>query len=493
MKMKFISLWGLAMMLTTTTFAQEKTILESTQFSGVKAVSGTTIYLVQSDSSKVTVSPADFDADNIKLIVKDGVLKIESGGAGKNVKIIVYSPEFKSLEATGASNIKIEGNINGADLKIINNGASDISGEINFNKLTVQSTGASDLKLKGNADTMDINISGASDFKAFELKNIIAIVHASGASDVQINTDSALYGKISGASSIKFLKEPTINEIESSGGSTESTSPQTTWIEVEEEYSVEELGDTTKIRINDKEIVIIEKDGETKVLRREADSKKSSKKAKFKGNWVGLEFGVNGLLTPDFKLTMPAEYNYMELSYPKSTNFNLNFFQQSVPIFGRKFGLVTGMGLQWNNYRFSNNSTTLTTDSNEIGGYFNQTIGRTYEKSKLTAMYLTVPLLFEFQTNKNHESNSFHISAGVIGALKINAHTKQVYSFDGSGTNKPKTWDDFYIQPFKLDATMRIGWGPLNIYTTYGLTPLFREGKGPELYPFTFGLILPFS
>jgi hypothetical protein len=81
---------------------------------------------------------------------------------------------------------------------------------------------------------------------------------------------------------------------------------------------------------------------------------------------------------------------------------------------------------------------------------------------------------------------------GVIGGVRLGSHTKNVYSSNG-GNHKPKSYDDFDLQPFKLDATARIGWGPLNIYANYSLIEMFRNDRSPELYPFTIGLILPFS
>ena len=48
----------------------------------------------------------------------------------------------------------------------------------------------------------------------------------------------------------------------------------------------------------------------------------------------------------------------------------------------------------------------------------------------------------------------------------------------------------FYMNPFKLDAIAKIGWGVLNLYATYSLTPMFQKNKGPELYPFAIGISL---
>lgn len=123
--------------------------------------------------------------------------------------------------------------------------------------------------------------------------------------------------------------------------------------------------------------------------------------------------------------------------------------------------------------------------------------------------YLEVPVLLEFQTNRYRKTNSFHITAGMVFGLRIISHTKRyvndlnkefllvdlgtgetVLTGRSSGDNKPKKWDDFHLNPFKADATVRIGWGWVNLFGTYSITTLFREDKGPELYPFSVGLTL---
>lgn len=474
--------------------AQEKIILNTGKFSGIKSTSGIDIYLVQSDSNTISVSPEDFNIENLKISVKNEIATITASGKIKDdVKIIVRAPEFKFIELGGATDVKTEGVISGDFISINNSGASDAKLGLNYIKVKIKSSGASDVKLTGKVDSLYGSFSGASDLKAFDVDNVYAKIKASGASDVQLNTDSLIVANISGASSIKYKKEPAHKEISASGGAINEV-PRTTWVEANgKEFSVEEGEDTTKIKFNNNEIIVIEDGENTRVLKRKIEPTKSKRKPKFKGNFAGLEFGVNGYMAPNFSLDLPAEHEFLELNYVKSYNFNINFFQQSINLIGNKFGLVTGMGVQWYNYRFYQKNTILTSDSGYIDGYYDQTSGLSYTKSKLTSSYLVVPLLLEFQTNGKHKSNSFHISAGVIGAVRLSSHTKQVYNFNGTGKNKPKVYDEYFLQPFRLDATARIGWGPLNIYANYALTEMFRKGRGPELYPFSIGLVLPFS
>jgi hypothetical protein len=473
--------------------AQNYNVVKTRAFTGIKASSGVNICLVQSDST-FGYSVEGLDILAVKLSVKNKVAHISvSGGMKNHQKVVIFSPEYTFINVSGATDVKSKGKLSGDEIAIYNSGASDVNLILEYKKIRIKASGASDVYLTGYADSLYADMSGASDLSAFDLVTVYSKVKAGGASDVAVNTDSTLVADISGASSIKYKKEPAHKEIHASGA-VSSGEPETTWVEVNgNEFSVEEGEDTVRIKFNNNELIVIEDGDNTRVLKRRIEPVHNKKKRRFRGNWAGLEFGVNGYLSPGFSLDVPKEYNFLELNYAKSINFSLNFFQQSINLINNRFGLVTGMGVQWFNYKFYNKNTVLVPDSGKIAGYFDKTPGRSYVKSKLTSSYLVVPLIFEYQTNREHGKSSFHISAGVVGGVRLASHTKQVFNFNGDGKNKPKVHDEFYLQPFKADLTARIGWGPINLFANYALTEMFRKDRGPELYPFTVGFVLPFG
>ncbi len=438
------------------------------------------IILVNSDSCSIIISSSEFNPNKFSYSVKDEVLSFDIDGVKNlSIEMEISSPDFKELIIEGASDVTSKSRIEGEALYLQLSGASSVELDVDYNILTAKLSGASDATITGFADSIYVNTSGASDFNSFDTKTIYASVKANGASDVKINPDSSIVADISGSSSMRYKSDPSHKSI----GENESV-----WVGINDHsVYVSENEDTIRVNIGggDTEIIISE-DGSPNIKH------KRKKNNRFKGNWAGLELGVNGYLTPSFSIDMPAGYEFMELKYERSTNFNINFFQQSFGIIGNKFGFVTGLGLRWNNYRFDNNII-LDGDSSMFYGYTDPTVERAYEKSKLTAWYLTMPILFEFQTDGHHNTSSFHLSMGVIGGVRMGSHSKQVYRVNGSGKHKPKIFDDFYLQPFILDATVRIGWGPLNLYGTYSITEMFRKDRGPELYPFSIGLILPFT
>jgi len=95
------------------------------------------------------------------------------------------------------------------------------------------------------------------------------------------------------------------------------------------------------------------------------DKEHARKRSRFKGHWTGIEFGFNNYLTSARSLVLPNDIDYMTLHSSKSGNFNINFAQLSLGI-SRHIGFVTGLGLNWNNYRFDGNNNIVKGDNGVI-------------------------------------------------------------------------------------------------------------------------------
>lgn len=262
--------------------------------------------------------------------------------------------------------------------------------------------------------------------------------------------------------------------------------------------SVEDSKDAVKFRAGNRGINILEsleghKVAFEKYLKRDnsnesddQDDSRARRRQHFKGHWSGIEFGFNNYLTSNNSMSMPGDIDYMTLQSSKSNNFNINFSQLSLG-FTRHIGFVTGLGINWNNYRFDGNNN-IVKDADGMIDVLNP--GATLEKSKLATIYLTLPAMLEVQIPANY--HRLNIAGGFIGAIKLGSHTKMVYK-DGSDV---KSYEDFNLNLLRYGVTARIGYQNFQIYGTYYKTPLFRTGKGPggyDLYPFEIGFALTFN
>ena len=259
----------------------------------------------------------------------------------------------------------------------------------------------------------------------------------------------------------------------------------------DKEFSIIE-GDTTRIKIGDKDISIIEDDDGTSLKVTDSEDEKEEskkKKKKFKGHWSGVEFGLNNFVDHKFSMTRDDGEQFMDLNTGRSWNFNWNIKQYSIGFGTDRLGLVTGLGLEFNNYHFDgDNNIQENVDGNIVT---KDDYPSTLNKSKLRTTFLTVPLLLELQMLGAKRSKRVHVSGGMIGGLKLGSQSKVIYKLDGN-RKKDKTKDDFNINPLRYGLTARVGYRALKIYANYYLIPFFKEEDDPELYPLAIGLSLAF-
>lgn len=210
----------------------------------------------------------------------------------------------------------------------------------------------------------------------------------------------------------------------------------------------------------------------------------------FDVHWAGFEIGLNNYVNNDFSMSLSEANSYMDLNTGKSWNVNLNFIEYDLNLIGKRFGIGTGMGIEFNDYRFDNQlpikkgDNQIMVDSTYANPEYN------LEKGKLTTTYITVPLIFEYQAQVSKDNKLF-FSLGIIGGMKLGSHTKVVYKNDGD-KNKDKNRSDFYLSPFRYGYTARVGYGFLKLFANYYEVALFEKDKGPQLHPFTIGFMVSF-
>lgn len=470
-------------------FAQDnKTTLKIEDFDKVEIGSYFKVNLYPSDESKVVFDAGEQNQQRIKPKIKDNTLTLDFDANGhtpsaKNkVEVDIYYTILKSISATGVSEVYARQPVENEVLKLNCSGAATLEAEVKVNELYSDFSGAATVKLSGTATQHFIDASGAVNIKAYNLKTQTTEASVSGASMAYVAATKKLSGAVSGVAKLQYDNEAEEMEINKS---------QTVEKTIERAMSGKDFTDSVNVKMGKFNIQVIDSDTMTIKMGRSqikiddkgnVDMSKSKEKPSFDGHWSGFYLGVNGYLNPDHELGIPEEYARLDLKYEKSIDVQINFYEQSFNLAGEKLGLVTGLGLQWDNYRF-NNDVILSMDDDTLG-FDEPNPDRDYKKSKLLTTYLNVPLFLEFQTNNDNQFDSFHLSAGVIGGWRIGSHSKVVYN----DRNKNKEREDFYTNPFRADAALRIGWGKINLYAGYNLIPLFKDDKGPELYPFNAGL-----
>ena len=198
-------------------------------YHGIEVSSAISLYLSPGDQETVAVSARDVKwRDRIRTEVVDGILKIwldaKGWSLGNNkLKAYVSFTTLDKLNASGASDVYVDGVISGSTLSISLSGASDFKGAIKVGDLRLDQSGASDAHITGVvAGLATIESAGASDVKGYDLVIQSCNAHATGASDIHITVNKELNANASGASSIYYKGEGVVRDLHSSGASSVS-------------------------------------------------------------------------------------------------------------------------------------------------------------------------------------------------------------------------------------------------------------------------------
>ncbi len=458
------------------TKAQTTQTREITPINKIEVGGAATVYFTQSDTLALKVVAAESEIANIYTTIVDGVLSVKAKGSFKqDYKIYVSANHINQITTSGASKIACSNVLLSDSLSLDASGASDMEIKTTTKKVDVVLSGASEITLIGNSNSLQGQVSGASSLKSYKFITANSNITASGASSAKVFATEKINANATGSSTIKFKGEPKDVSAEASSS---SSIAKVVGDDVYKQSSNENR-DSTTFNFRKKKFVIINKE-------KDSDSDIKINQNDDFHHWGGFAMGVNGWLS-NGNISLPKNQNYMDLNYGKSLNFQLNPFEKNIHIYKNYVNLVIGLGFEWNQYEFSN-KTKLNADSSYTFGKIDSTNTFIYHKNRLKTTFVNIPLLVEFNTNKNPEK-SFHVALGVIGGYKLGSRTRQILEKDNVDYKVIRK-DGYNINAFRVNAHASVGYKNFTVFADYALTPLFEKSKGPELYPFTVGVKL---
>lgn len=255
----------------------------------------------------------------------------------------------------------------------------------------------------------------------------------------------------------------------------------------------QEQSDTTRINLGESEIWIIKKphakiDGITPMDTIDAapDNLDDEDDDSHEGHWGGIDFGATMLMNPSMKTSFPGA-TYLENDPAKSFYWNINVMDHKFNLYKEYVGISTGFGINFTQIGIKDDNI-LYANSDSL--WVMKDSVNHYAKNKLRGTYLQIPLLLEFNTNAD-DDKSFYFATGVIGGVRVGSALIQKLDKDNFD-NKQKTRGTYGLNPFKCDATVRLGYGNWGVFANYALLPLFDTDLTEEAYPLTFGLSMNF-
>ena len=201
-------------------------------FHAIEVSGGIDLYLSQGNEA-VAVSAAKTEY-RVKIMTKveNGVLKIwyewknglKVDWGNRKMKAYVSFKNLDRLEASGGSDVDVDGSINVSKLDMEISGGSDFSGKVDIGEMKVGASGGSDVSISGKTTRLRIDASGGSDFSGYELSADVCDVEASGGSDVHITVNKELSANASGGSDVFYKGNGLIRDIKTSSSNIKKVS-----------------------------------------------------------------------------------------------------------------------------------------------------------------------------------------------------------------------------------------------------------------------------
>ena len=214
----------------------------------------------------------------------------------------------------------------------------------------------------------------------------------------------------------------------------------------------------------------------------EIKKRKEYKKSNVSTNWMIVDLGFSNVNDQTNYSSANAQAffpggtkNQLSIRNGKSINVNVWFFMQKVNLVQHVVNLKYGLGVELNNYRYENN---IRYGTNPQIMY---TDSISFSKNKLAADYITLPVMLNFNFAPKRKRN-YGLSAGVSAGYLYAARQKLKSDLRG----KEKIKNDFNLEPWKISAVGELNLGVINLYGSYALNNLHKNGL--QQTPYNFGI-----
>ena len=192
--------------------------------------------------------------------------------------------------------------------------------------------------------------------------------------------------------------------------------------------------------------------------------------------FTGVDFGLLSL-----------QNNKYPIKQKQSFSIRLNLVEYKKQLVGNRFGVFSGIALGYQQIGFQDNFNFI----NREGQTLIQPDSIDYLKNQLRSFSVSVPVMFEINSKNTFEKN-MHFAFGVQAGYRYANSSYHKHKTD-EATIIRKNSENIYVNPYQIEACVRVGFQNLTFFASRSLTPLFSPNKfQTELYPIVVGLtILP--
>jgi hypothetical protein len=185
-----------------------------------------------SQSFKATIRKSESYSIRVEVDdnIKQYVLAHQSGNAvsiglednsysNVTMNVTIETPDVSSIEASGASSIRLDGFVLDHDLQVVASGASLINGNLTAREVTFNLTGSSNVELTGGANVLSVYGTGATQLSLFDFPVMTCKVNMTGGSVSNVRVSDYLEVSLTGGSVLRYKGNPSTKIISVTGGS----------------------------------------------------------------------------------------------------------------------------------------------------------------------------------------------------------------------------------------------------------------------------------
>lgn len=182
--------------------------------------------------------------------------------------------------------------------------------------------------------------------------------------------------------------------------------------------------------------------------------------------------------------------NSIPLNLSYSWEFGFNLISHEIAFKNPNWGFNFGVGWGYRSYSFDGNRALVKHDGYsalEKGGIpISDEEGMeepSYSSSRLRHFFFRIPLLIEGQQRLRKHSAFFNLGPEIEIRHGIKSFTHI------NGGKKERIGKGMYVHPVSVNMLVQAGYGNWGLYLRYSAIPLFQKDKGPDTYPYSFGLV----
>src|SRR5690606_11384366 len=110
-----------------------------------------------------------------------------------------------------------------------------------------------------------------------------------------------------------------------------------------------------------------------------------------------------------------------------------------------------------------------------------------YKRYKISSTFVEAPFELRYFGNKENRNMGFKAAIGMRVGTLLAVHTRGRYNVDGAKMVDKQSTKRFF-ETWRYAATLRLGWGNFTLMGAYNLGGVFKEGKGPDVTPYSLGI-----